>query len=240
MADTTVDATDNVIFHVNQDGTTDEGEFFRVKKQTSETAVFTVAEDGDVTLTGDIRRGSLVAMDVTRTGDGDVVYFKKGGTKRLTIAKNQGQAQLITGAGTDDDLVLYSTHDVVMVLDHDDDTATSHFKVKNQGLTSLFDAGDDRKTRWYDTSGNTQIELDIGTTDVDFEIGKHAGTRGVLALMRDNTSGSERAGVLALDREDIAGIPRYLWVDTDGKLRIHTADPGTSDTGVGTVVGTQS
>lgn len=66
-----------------------------------------------------------------------------------------------------------------------------------------------------------------------------AGGTGASVLITHNTSGSGAAGTLVL--YSLAGTAYYLWVDSTGDLRIHTAPPNESggDTS-GTVVGAQS
>jgi len=53
----------------------------------------------------------------------------------------------------------------------------------------------------------------------------------------DGTVGKYQPGMIELKEAD--GTPHYLWVDSTGDLRIHTAIP-TDPEANGTIVGTQS
>ena len=82
----------------------------------------------------------------------------------------------------------------------------------------------------YDVAGSTimnTIGVLTSNNDAGFSAGVPAGTRGYLAAGAQ-TSGTARAGVFILQNED--GDLFYLWVDTNDKLRGHTADPGANDT----------
>jgi hypothetical protein len=69
--------------------------------------------------------------------------------------------------------------------------------------------------------------------------------RGRVEIRRQPESGQpndefympKKAGILVL--YDERGHEHFLWVDSNGKLRISSSDPGTNDLS-GTVVGTQS
>jgi hypothetical protein len=54
----------------------------------------------------------------------------------------------------------------------------------------------------------------------------------------DGTVGDFQPGMIELKEAD--GTPHYLWVDSSGNLRIHTAIPSTDPETDGTIVGTQS
>jgi len=83
------------------------------------------------------------------------------------------------------------------------------------------------------------------TYSIDAEGERHDGdgknTRGMRHIQGKNGV-PEKPGILALDAcADTTGYltTYYLWVDTNGKLRIHTAVPTNQD-GDGTVVGAQT
>lgn len=89
------------------------------------------------------------------------------------------------------------------------------------------------------TTGDLSLAiLGLGSNNLyGWQLGEQADHRGTLYLRRRSTS-SVMPGTLIMDAQN--GTPYYLWVDTTGDLRIHTADPQNSDTSVGTVVGTQT
>jgi len=65
------------------------------------------------------------------------------------------------------------------------------------------------------------------------------GPRGQQFVIED--AGHDKPGCLVLYRTDGSGTQAayWLWVDSNGKLRIHSAEPSDQDSD-GTVVGTQS
>jgi len=68
------------------------------------------------------------------------------------------------------------------------------------------------------------------------EYGNGSSARGIIWLHRKTTDGNV-APVYALENKN--GSTYYLWVDANGKLRIHTSDPLTAGDTAGTIVGTQ-
>jgi hypothetical protein len=70
--------------------------------------------------------------------------------------------------------------------------------------------------------------------DCVVETGVQGPTRGEVRIDRCDAQNATRAGVLVL--QDKNGTDYYLWVDTNGKLRIHTADPRTNDAPYGSFV----
>lgn len=238
MADLTIQAGDDVLFVVNDAATSAGGKSFRIEKQTSSTVIFQVDEDGSVTLRGTLQFAGPLIFDATVMGDGAAAYFKKSGIQRLVVQRDGGECQLSTPALLDQALVLRAAHDIHVQLDYDDDAETSTFEIQNHASSRRFRVGDDFVTRWYDDAGTQQAEVVMDASNSAFLLGQASDTRGVLKLYRDPSSGDERASTIQLCRESGGG--GWLWVDTEGKLRIHSSDPGTSDASVGTVVGTQT
>ena len=82
---------------------------------------------------------------------------------------------------------------------------------------------------------DTQVKTDQGVSVV--------GNEDVQGILVVNTKPApETPSVICLyATADTTGVktPYYLWVDTSGKLRIHTAKPSNQDSD-GTVVGAQS
>lgn len=97
------------------------------------------------------------------------------------------------------------------------------------------------------TGGGIEIRNSSGTkigamgyvTDnrnAGLEWGNGSSARGIIWLHRKTTAGNV-APVYALENKN--GSTYYLWVDANGKLRIHTSDPLSAGDTAGTIVGTQ-
>lgn len=239
MSDEPIDSNTDVIFWFNKASGSNNGRYFRVQKHSSPTTVFEINEDGHVTLTGPLQRAAPLIFNTTIGGDGDVVEFKKGGVVRLSLTRfgsGTGSA-LSTHALLDQDLVLQAAGDIHFVLDHDDDSGSPNgFRLTNAASSARFEVLNSMTTRWYDNSGDQQAELVVGASDTELFLGQQSDGRGVLRVRRDASSGDERPGVFQFSQE--SGSSSWLWVDDDGLVRIHTADPGTDIT-AGTIVGTQ-
>jgi N-formylglutamate amidohydrolase len=84
-----------------------------------------------------------------------------------------------------------------------------------------------------------QLRPDADTGDMLLRLGGAPRDRGRVEIHRDPGAGARprRAGVLVLCDED--GNDHYLWVDSEGRLRISATDPGALSY-TGTVVGRQT
>jgi hypothetical protein len=94
-----------------------------------------------------------------------------------------------------------------------------------------------------DVVGGTTLNIKIAGataalfTAANLSLGDAADTAANSLTVFDG--GAEKPGMLVLYSGEATGVPYYLWVDSSGDLRIHTAAPTDEDMD-GTVVGSQS
>jgi len=237
MADYVVSDNESIILHINNDSGADNSppDDVRVQKfQSSPVELLTLSEPPKIKLTGRIERGDTIVLDNDATGStGTIAQLAKGNTVRGEIAYETGEARLQTLGANDDDITLRSASDVVVWLDVDDDAANARFQFRNHDGTndhlSVYEDGD---LTLFD--GDITVAKD--GNDVVVVVGTGTGAKGAVDLAAPGGSPA-RASVLVL--ETAAGTPWWLWVDGNGLLRIHSADPGSDDT-LGTAVRDQT
>jgi hypothetical protein len=249
MPDNDQTSVDNVIIHINDSLTYDNGYVFRVRHTNVPNTLAEVEEDGAITFTGAIERAGVQVLDADAAGSstGGMLTLQKDTDSVLYIDVSSTEGVAIETYGrTDDDLTLKSAGDVKLMLDHDGDAgAQSYFHIKDSGGYTRFTVSfDSTNTGVYlkDTSANETMSIEK-TSAVD-EVAMAVGCdrsgdslRGEVKCYRDPTVDSERCGLLIMRDKD--GNQLFLFADTSGNLKIKSSDPGTDDS-TGIVVGTQS
>lgn len=195
-----------------------------------------VIDKSDPTLTFDT--GGTNDYDIT--SDGDMLQFNEDGASLLELTG--------TGHSSKADLTIKTSAPTITF---DDTGATADFKVKVDAGSMFFSDTADRafmQIRATDsyfvlshvTGVGAEAQFSVtpkdGTSDCHLQVGMGDNTRGKVSILRDETNGNERMGVLIL--QDTAGVDWYLHVDTSGIVYIKNSDPGTTPSG--TKVGTQS
>lgn len=178
--------------------------------------------------------------DYSLTSSGSELEFKEGGATLLELSG--------TGHTSLKNVTIKTSAPTITF---DDTSATADFKVKVDGGSMFFADTADRafmQIRATDsyfvlshvTGGGAEAQFSVTpvdvTSDCHVQVGMGDNTRGKVSILRDETNGNERMGVLIL--QDTAGVDWYLHVDTSGIVYIKNSDPGTTPSG--TKVGTQS
>lgn len=238
MADYTEQAAGNQTFTYNNDNNTDSASFL-VRKWSSHASIFNVDKNGIVTLYGYLKRAASVDLN-NSSASGDVAAFGRTGTTQCSIKNDatNGFVTIETPAATDNELHLSSAASVVLVLDYDNNDTGSSFQVLTyDGAATHLSVAETGEFYMYDGSTVT-VGVTTSSNDTIVALG-YGGRRGLVTVAADGTVGSERQGIFIFEDKN-AGL-HWVWVDLNGKLRIDTADPGTSDApGSSVIVGTQS
>ncbi len=237
----TVQSDQDVIVWINKNKTSSDGDEWRVVKQTAAKEVFTVEEDGTTTITGSLERSGAHVVRNHTAGDGTIASFRRNAGVVLKVGYSSTEGALIeTTSSAELDINFRSAGDVIVVADADDDSGTlgRGVFVRDSGGNGVvvFSLG---QATFYDSSGNIEVQLssDAGLDrDSRMDFGGGDSLRGHVKVFADTTNTKQAI----LEMQDQDGTTYYLWVDTAGKLRIDTTDPGGSDTPASsTVVGTQ-
>lgn len=222
---------DNVLVWINSAGVADAGEVFQVKhlNLANPPVIFEVREVGDVVIYGAIRRRGTITVRNTTAGDGTMATFKRGSNEIISFAYSAADGASIEGASSlDYDIVFRSANDVSLQV-------SSALFLDNGTMTVV--TLQDAQCVWTDNTGAYTMSWEMeyassGEEDAYMRVGGgNPGYRGVFRV-RANTAAA-RPGLLKMERE--SGTPYYLWVDTTGRLHIHTVDPGSND-GLGTKI----
>ncbi len=235
MADTVVNASGNVYFHVNDDQAVWNANVFAVQKNFGKIILFYVTESGEIFPTLDVRRAGPIVLENSNTGDTNVCRFRRDGSIRLTLSFDGTTATWETPSGSGTGIRLESgTSSVYLYPDYDNNSSVNYVRVRQSGGNDRFRVGDDLTAAWFNSSSTQMADYEAVGSDVNFRLGNNAGVRGHLRIQND----SDAAGALMLQREDSGWC--FLWVDVNGVLRIDPGDPlDEGDTG-GTVVGSQT
>ncbi len=221
MPDTTTTSADSIFAWFNNDALGDSGNYFRVQKQTGAVEIFRVDQVGNVHVYGTLRRSGTHELLNDRTGSGAIARFMKAGQDQGSIGyrtASVGNQAYFYATGP---LVLRSAGDIIFHLDSDGD-ATEEFQVRDYADNLLLQITENGAFRHCE-AGTAEISVEDGLLDVG------AGEqRGIVQVWRDATAGSEKAGLLVL--EDATGLPYFLWVDQNNRLRMANSNPGSTDT----------
>lgn len=238
MATPPIEASENIVIWINDDGGSDAGNEMRVEHLTTHVVLLQIKEPGEVVVTGTILRDGVHELHNTFSGTGTIASFLKNGTNYLDILYDatEGETILRTPAGLDTDLSIQSAADVVVILDHDNDSGSNALRLRNSSGDDIIVFQDDGQMFMYE-SGTAQIQLSFSGGDTFLDVGLASDTRGHIHAAADLSSGATRAGVLRF--QDKSGDYHYVWASTSNVLRIGTSDPGTND-GAGGAVGQQS
>jgi hypothetical protein len=164
--------------------------------------------------------------------DKDVIKFTMDGNSTVIVLEGHG--------------TIHSNGDLRIYLDKNQLTQPSEAKLKvfSGNGTEIFSVNERGGVHVLEE----RFEMDKpGTDDYILRVGRGVpgdlrGRAEIRQQPQQGLEGSEffipkKAGILAL--YDQSGRANFLWVDSNGKLRISRSDPGTDDVS-GTVVGTQS
>jgi len=150
---------------------------------------------------------------------------------------------VLMGHGT-----IHSNGDLRIHLDENETTAPTVAKLKvfggnNKEIFSVNEKGEVDIHGGSITTRIVQLAGDTGSDDIlTVGTGLRESRRGRVTVRNQPEVTQEfpqpkKAGILVLYDED--GRENFLWVDSNGKLRISRSDPGAGDLS-GTIVGTQS
>ena len=242
MATETVSAEDDVYVWINKDGSSDDGNKWQVEHLSSPARLLTLDESGDIEVVEAIRRAGSVELENTTSVSGTIIVFQRNGEEILQVRYDSSQGAVIkTPSGTDASILLRSSADLRLEPDHDGDDEGWVF-IDNANNESLVEMSINGIINWRASDGAILAQWQAASGgDSTLILGRTGGEgeeirRGVLTLHADTSTG--RPGTLMLEGAD--GTDYYLWVDTDGKLRIGPTAPGTDDTYSGSeIVGTQ-
>ncbi len=232
----------DVIAWINKNLTTSNNNDWRVVKWTEAKETFKVEEDGTVTVTGAFERSGALKVRNSTTGDGTIAIFQRNGgvVTRVGYSSAEG-ARIETTAGAGLDVNFRSAGDVIVVADSDDDSGGlgRGIWVRDSGGNDVVVFTIGGVASFNDSSDEIQAQFHANANedrDSRMMIGGGGSLRGHAKVYADTTNNKQAL----LKMQDQDGTTYYLWVDTAGRLRIDTSDPGTDDTpGSSTVIGTQ-
>ena len=130
--------------------------------------------------------------------------------------------------GDDNNTVYGKIYSQMKVVADGNEQGVLHFAVMTESS-----GGNSVQTGLKISGSNTNDEISVLVPKGLLDIGDNNSVQGIIEVQRGSTS---LPGVINLRQCDNGH--GYIWVDNDGKLRVHTSAPSAHDNG--TIVGTQS